>query len=272
MDSADPPGEDWRSSLQAGTRRGDVDDQSSLGPMFDSPRGLTPVPSRLRAAVLLSLAAHLSLLSLALLFGRPVPVVAIALPPLHGPRAPGRGAGPPTVTPVAAPTQGRTPRPTRPVRVRPPDARPPVSPPPPPTVATTSTPTEPGPSEAPGEPGEGHEGPPGPGGCLEAPCRGSGPGGGEILSESVVGALPVLLSGPEVRLPASAHGVAGTMRVVCIITVTGTVSDCEVLQGAPLAEAAVLAALRARTYRPAQLDGRPVAVRHRFNIPLGSAR
>jgi hypothetical protein len=246
-----------------------VDDQSSLGPMFDSTRGSTPLPSRLLVALLLSVAAHLCLLVLAVTFGHPVPVAATPLPPLRAPRG-GHGGGPVPVTPTAPPKQARTPvpqrkalRPPRP-DVPPPELRP-AAPTPIEAQATSS------PAELAGAPGEGNDGPAGPGGCQGPLCGESG-GGGEILSETVVAVLPLLLSGPPVRLPASAQGLSGTMRVVCVITVTGTVADCDVQQGAPLAEAAVLAALRSRTYRPAQLDGRPVAVHHVFQVPLGPAR
>lgn len=86
--------------------------------------------------------------------------------------------------------------------------------------------------------------------------------------------MPVLLSGPEVTLSPEARrtGVEGTMLVRCVITVTGTVEGCEVLKGVPLADAAVLAALRARQYRPAQVEGRAVSVRHLFSIKIRQAR
>jgi len=247
-----------------------VDDQSSLGPMFDSPRGLTPVPSRLRAALVLSVATHLALLVVAVLLGRPVPVATPREGPIHfPPLGAGPRGGPPTVTPTALP-RGRTPVPPRKaVHLPRPEARPPQTPS---AVAIPSAPEDSPPADVPGEPGDGHDSPPRPGGCPGAVCPGGGGGGGEIVSESIVAALPVFVSGPPVRLPASAHGLTGTMQVVCVITVAGTVSDCEVQVGAPLAEAAVLAALHARTYRPAQLEGRPVAVRHVFKVPLELGR
>jgi TonB family protein len=247
-----------------------VDDQSSLGTMFDSTRGLTPIPSRIRTAVVLSVAAHLALLALGIVLGRPVPVLATRERPLPVPHRTGPGGGgSPTVTPVSAP-KARTQPPARskPLHPRRVEARVPETPPPAPVATTTET-SGPATSEQAAERGE-PGAPGGPGGCLGENCPPGGPGGGEILSESVVAALPVLLSGPAVRLPPAAQGIGGTMRVVCVITATGTVSDCDVQEGAPLAEAAVLAALRARTYRPAQMDGRPVAVRHRFTIPLGA--
>lgn len=86
--------------------------------------------------------------------------------------------------------------------------------------------------------------------------------------------MPVLLSGPEVTLSPDARraGVEGTMLVRCVITATGTVEGCEVLRGLPLADAAVLAALRARQYRPAHVEGRAVSVRHLFTIRIRQAR
>ena len=58
------------------------------------------------------------------------------------------------------------------------------------------------------------------------------------------------------------------MLVRCVITAVGTVEACEVLKGVPLAEAAVVAALHGRQYRPAQIEGRAVSVRHLFTIRI----
>src|SRR5262249_7952047 len=87
-------------------------------------------------------------------------------------------------------------------------------------------------------------------------------------------ALPVLLSGPEVTLSPEAMrlGVEGTLLVRCLITAAGAVEGCEVLKGLPVAEAAVLAALQARRYRPAEVAGRPVSVRHLFSVRIARAR
>lgn len=95
-----------------------------------------------------------------------------------------------------------------------------------------------------------------------------------MFSEDVVAAMPVLLSGPGVVLSAEARrtGVEGTLLVRCVITASGTVEGCEVLEGLPLAEAAVLAALQARRYRPAKVEGRPVPVRHLFTVRIERAR
>src|SRR5262249_7867225 len=101
------------------------------------------------------------------------------------------------------------------------------------------------------------------------PCGGDGAG----VSEGGVAAMPRLLSRPEVGLPADVRrtGVQGTMVVRCVITATGAVEGCQVMKGVPLAEAAVLAALQARHYRPAQVEGRPVSVHHNFTVHIGPA-
>ena len=102
--------------------------------------------------------------------------------------------------------------------------------------------------------------------CATPPC-GEGPG---VFSEDVVAAMPVLLSGPDVALSSEARraGVEGTVRVRCVITAAGAVEGCEVLERLPLAEAAVLAAIQARHYRPAEVGGRAVSVHHLFTIRI----
>jgi TonB family protein len=115
----------------------------------------------------------------------------------------------------------------------------------------------------PGPAGDGHE-------CAAPPCG----GGGDVVSEEVVAEMPVLLSAPDVVLSPEARrrGVEGTMLVRCVITATGSVDACEVLKGLPLADAAVLAALRARQYKPALVEGRAVSIRHLFTIKVKQAR
>jgi TonB family protein len=90
----------------------------------------------------------------------------------------------------------------------------------------------------------------------------------------VVAEMPVLLSAPEVTLPPEARrmGVEGTMLVRCVITAAGSVEGCEALRDLPLAEAAVLAALQARQYRPAEISGQPVSVRHLFTVKVRQTR
>jgi len=58
------------------------------------------------------------------------------------------------------------------------------------------------------------------------------------------------------------------VRRGCVITAAGAVEGCEVLERLPLAEAAVLAAIQARHYRPAEVGGRPVSVHHLFTIRI----
>lgn len=86
--------------------------------------------------------------------------------------------------------------------------------------------------------------------------------------------MPVLLSAPDVVLSPEARrsGVEGTILVRCVITASGSVESCEVLKGLPLADAAVLAALRARQYKPALVEGRAVSIRHLFTIKVKRAR
>ena len=75
-----------------------------------------------------------------------------------------------------------------------------------------------------------------------------------------------LASGQAIRT-----GVEGTLRIRCVITSAGTVEACEVLERLPLAEATVLAALQARRYRPAEIEGRAVSVHHLFTIRIRAA-
>ncbi|HEY1333292.1 MAG TPA: TonB family protein [Myxococcaceae bacterium] len=232
--------------------------------MFDVVRGRSSAPTRLRPALVVSVSAHVLLLAGAIFLSRPAappapdPVVRVRVP--HGLQAAG---GTPTSPPA---------RPPRPVGRKPPrTVRAPVE---------ISRPVDLQPRTAPDDdgssPGADVPGPPGPGGgggpeCATPPCGG---GQGGLVEEDVVAEVPVLLSGPEVTLSPEARrtGVEGTMLVRCVITATGTVEGCEVLRGVPLADAAVLAALRARQYRPAQVEGRAVSVRHLFTIKIRQAR
>ena len=231
--------------------------------MFDVVRGLSSAPTRLRPALVVSVLAHVLLLAGALLLSRPAP------PPPPGPivkawpiRSGPRGGG--TPTPATArpphPVGRKVPRAVRaPVEIsRPVDVQP---------RAAQEDGRDP---EGPGTPGTA-----GPGGggpvCATPPC---GAGQGGLVEEDVVAEMPVLLSGPEVTLSPEGRrmGVEGTMLVRCVITATGAVEGCEVLKGLPLEDAAVLAALGARQYRPAQVEGRAVSVRHLFTIKVRQAR
>ena len=100
--------------------------------------------------------------------------------------------------------------------------------------------------------------------CATPPCG----GGSGVVEEDVVAEMPVLLSAAEVTLSPEARrtGVEGHDARALRDHGPGSVEGCEVLKGLPLADAAVLAALRARQYRPAQVAGRAVSVRHLFTI------
>ena len=229
--------------------------------MFDVVRGRSSAPTRLKPALVVSVLAHVVLVAGAILLSRPAPPPAPEPVVPHWPHAGLRGGGGnPATPPAKAPRTGR--RPPRTVRTPLEIARPVDLP------AREST--QPGGDDvgregpdAPGTgPGGGGDGPE----CATPPC-----GGGQgVVEEDVVAEVPVLLSAPEVTLSPDARrtGVEGTMIVRCVITAAGTVEGCEVLKGLPLADAAVLAALRGRQYRPAQVAGRAVSVRHLFTIKI----
>jgi protein TonB len=230
--------------------------------MFDVVRGRSSAPTRLKPALVVSVLAHVVLVAGALLLSHPAPPPAPQLVIKHWP-GPGvaRGGGNPATPPAKTPrSTGR--RPPRTVRAPLEIARP------------VDLPARE--SAQPGGEGVGREGPDapgtGPGGGGEGPeCATPPCGGGQgVVEEDVVAEVPVLLSAPEVTLSPDARrtGVEGTIIVRCLITAAGTVEGCEVLKGLPLADAAVLAALRGRQYRPAQVAGRAVSVRHLFTIKI----
>jgi protein TonB len=236
--------------------------------MFDVVRGRSSAPTRLKPAVVVSVLAHAVVLTGALLLSRPVPPPTPEPPFKWPPIKAGLrgGTGNPAAPPVKPPrATGR--KPPRAVRAPPEISRPVDLPS---RTSAESQDPDPGPEE-PGTPGT-----TGPGGAGDGPeCATPPCGGGQgVVEEDVVAQVPVLLSAPEVTLSPDARrsGVEGTMLVRCVITAAGTVEGCEVLKGLPLADAAVLAALRARQYRPAQVEGRAVSVRHLFTIKIKQAR
>jgi protein TonB len=81
---------------------------------------------------------------------------------------------------------------------------------------------------------------------------------------------PVFVSGPEPAYTraAIAREVEGLMVVACVITREGQVRDCQVQQGLPFMDAAVVQALERRRYRPATLGGEPVEVTYTFRLHL----
>jgi protein TonB len=81
---------------------------------------------------------------------------------------------------------------------------------------------------------------------------------------------PVLVSGPELVYTRRAleREVEGLMIVKCVVTISGAVRDCQILQGLPYMDDAVLEALAHRRYNPATQGGRPVEVNYIFRINL----
>jgi len=81
---------------------------------------------------------------------------------------------------------------------------------------------------------------------------------------------PVFLSGPAPAYTRAAleREVEGAMLVACVITREGLVRECQVQQGLPFMDAAVVQALQRRSYRPATLHGQPVEVTYVFRINL----
>ena len=233
--------------------------------MFDVVRGRSSAPTRVKPALVVSLLAHAVLLAVAIRLSHPAPP--LPEPPKvtwKGPR-PGRQGGGGSQNKPSAPPKVVGRRPARVVRAPLEVARTVDMPPRAAPEHGDDGPAVDGP-EVPGESGPGGDGRE----CATPPCG----GGPDIVSEDVIAEVPLLLSAPEVMLPAEArrNGVEGTMLVRCVITAAGTVEGCEVLKGLPLADAAVLAALRARQYRPAQVEGRAVSVRHLFTIKIQRPR
>jgi len=233
--------------------------------MFDVVRGFSSAPGRLRPALLLSLVAHGALLGLALLLSRPEPAPESPVPIRGWPHP--HPIGGVTAAPSSASTPPKARRAIRPRTPRAPEKVAPVDSTPPSVEARQA---EPGTQETGGGAGApGQE--PGMPECATPPCGGSGPA---VYSESIVAEVPALLSAPPIALSAEARrlGVEGTVVARCLITAAGTVEQCELLETVPLAEAAVLAALQGRRYRPARVDGRAVSVRHTFRVRLERAR
>lgn len=70
---------------------------------------------------------------------------------------------------------------------------------------------------------------------------------------------------------ASEARVKGVMRVQCILTTEGRVTDCTAIAPVPFMEDAVLKSLMSRRYTPVVFEGRPVPVRYNFAITLKPA-
>lgn len=79
-------------------------------------------------------------------------------------------------------------------------------------------------------------------------------------------ARPVKLSGPDPTYSpqALAARVEGKVLVRCVITVGGSVEQCQVLKGVPLLTEVVLGALRETHFRPVEYLGRAQAIQYLF--------
>jgi len=71
---------------------------------------------------------------------------------------------------------------------------------------------------------------------------------------------------PDYTQQAFDHEIEGDMAVECIVGANGHVSKCKALKSLPFMTNAVIDALEARTYAPAQLDGKPIDVDYTFHL------
>jgi TonB family protein len=79
---------------------------------------------------------------------------------------------------------------------------------------------------------------------------------------------PIMLSGrdPLYTKDALENRIQGKFIARCVITTEGAVTNCLVLKSLPYMDQAILDALMSRKYKPATMNGAPVAVRYVFNV------
>jgi TonB family protein len=157
-----------------------------------------------------------------------------------------------------------------PRRAAPPTARPAAPTPAAPILQPKEVPDElpaPGPPEPP--PPEPPAGPGVIGGAVGAPDEPAAPLP-RLDFDAASMTRPVFVSGPDPAYTRAAldREVEGLMVVSCVVTREGQVRDCQVLQGLPYMDAAVVKALERRRYRPATLRGEPVEVTYQFRLNL----
>jgi protein TonB len=77
---------------------------------------------------------------------------------------------------------------------------------------------------------------------------------------------PVKISGTEPTYSAQALAarVEGKVLVRCVVTVSGSLEQCQVIKGVPLLTEIVLAALRDMHFRPVEYLGHPQAIQYLF--------
>ncbi|MGO8970307.1 MAG: energy transducer TonB [Myxococcaceae bacterium] len=229
--------------------------------MFDSVLGRTlGAPGRPAVGAAVSCGLHLLVLAVALHLSHPTDVSGLTFIPVHFPH--GLQAGGLAERPKAA---AATPT-RRGSAMRPTTAGPTPAPAGEDAVSRPSAATNPGSGTAEGL----GQNPASVG--ADSPC--ATPSCGAPLSEPPPRFLtpemqvPQLVSGPEPRYPLAAalEHVGGNLLVRCTVTAEGEVKDCLVLKSLPYLDEPVLAALQARRYRPALLDGKPVSVRMVFPV------
>lgn len=71
---------------------------------------------------------------------------------------------------------------------------------------------------------------------------------------------------------ASQARIEGTMVVRCVITLAGAVEHCRSLRAIPLMEQAVLTSVQSRRYKPAEQNGKPLAVDYVMTVRLSAPR
>ncbi len=86
------------------------------------------------------------------------------------------------------------------------------------------------------------------------PARGTDPGSFEALPEATLKVAPVY---PATALEAK---VDGTVIVLALVCVDGTVGDVRIATSIPMLDGAATAAVRRWRFKPATLNGRPIAM------------
>jgi protein TonB len=155
---------------------------------------------------------------------------------------------------------------------------PPAAPPPPPAASAAPSAPPPAPPAPPkaGTGGWFDEDPPA---GAEVGAAGGATAAGVTLVPFVEGmSRPQRISGsvPGYTQKAIDANVEGKMLIKCVILTTGETRDCRVVQSLPHLDQAVLEALKSWRFKPAQKDGKPVAIEYvlpfTFKLPSQPAQ
>ncbi len=92
------------------------------------------------------------------------------------------------------------------------------------------------------------------------------------LDESIVRLTKISGPDPEYTQQALDHEIEGTMLVKCVITGYGFVERCRVLKSVPFMDRAAIDALERRRYKPYLSNGNPVEIDYTFKIQLNLPR